>query len=231
MWLSHQLEQPGVLGCEPSFEQQLPIPHPHLVCHTDAFCTCAVLCKRSRSTASRATQYYSWLLRGETDLSGADKRRVVWPVSLLVKITWWSVCFQINWAVLQFSILWGTRGTHHPCVWKLSVFQLGLLYFFLFVFSVSTHSLLRHCEVLRDTVVLYTRQFFFFLKQREDAVALVPCDTCHLRLIIIRWFGSLFLERWHHLCLRVMVTVYKHLSNYNIWMKLKSWMKFFCGDL
>lgn len=120
MWLSHQLEQPGVLGCEPSFEQQLPIPHPHLVCHTDAFCTCAVLCKRSRSTASRATQYYSWLLRGETDLSGADKRRVVWPVSLLVKITWWSVCFQINWAVLQFSILWGTRGTHHPCVWKLS---------------------------------------------------------------------------------------------------------------
>ena len=127
----------------------------------------------------------------------------------------------------------GARWTHITLVFGSSatVFQLGLLYFFLLVFSVSTHSLLRHCELLRDTAGLYTRQFFFFLKQREDAVALVPCDTCHLRLIIIRWFGSLFLERWHHLCLRVMVTVYKHLSNYNIWMKLESWMKFFCGDL
>lgn len=117
-------------------------------------------------------------------------------------------------------------NTHHPCVWKLSnCFPARVAVFF----SVSTHSLLRHCEVLKDTAVLYTSVLLPETKGRR--LALVPCDACHLRLIIIRWFGSSFLERCHHLCLRVMVTVYKYLSNYNIWMKLKSWMKFFCGDL
>lgn len=105
----------------------------------------------------------------------------------------------------------GARWTHITLVFgsTATVFQLAWLYFFSVCFfcfhpqpiktlwSAPRYRSAAHMSVLPE--------------KREGAVALVPCDACHLRLII-RWFGSLFLERWHHLCLTVMVTVYKYLS-------------------
>lgn len=104
----------------------------------------------------------------------------------------------------------GARWTHTLVFGSTAtVFQLAWLYFFSVCFfcfhpqpiktlwSAPRYRSAAHMSVLPE--------------KREGAVALVPCDACHLRLII-RWFGSLFLERWHHLCLTVMVTVYKYLS-------------------
>lgn len=96
---------------------------------------------------------------------------------------------------------------HAPCAMKLSYCSLAWV---AVLFSVSTHSLLTFspCERLGDTAVLYTWQLFFFLRQREDSVSLVPCNACRLRDFLRRWFGPLSLERWPHLRLRVMATVY-----------------------
>lgn len=123
-------------------------------------------------------------------------------------------------------------NTHHPCVWKLSnCFAARVAVFFSACFFCfhpqpikTLWSAQRYSGAVHMSVLLLP-------KTKGRRLALVPCDACHLRLITIRWFGSSFLERWHRLCLRVMVTIYKHSSNYNMWMKLKSRMKFFCGDL
>lgn len=114
------LSSPGSWAVSPALNSSFPSPT-HNSCATQMHSACVLCCAKGQEVLPPGLrQCYSWLLRGEMDLSGADKRRVVWPVSLLVKITWWSVCFQINWSVLQFSVLWGTRGTlnTHPCVWK-----------------------------------------------------------------------------------------------------------------
>ena len=98
-------------------------------------------------------------------------------------------------------------NTHHPCVWKLSnCFAAWVAVFFSACFFCfhpqpikTLWSAQRYSSAIHMSVLLLP-------KTKGRRLALVPCDACHLRLITIRWFGSSFLERWHHLCLRVMVT-------------------------
>ena len=99
----------GSWAVSPALKGSFPPPTP-ISCATQMHFACVPSCAKGQEVLPPGQrQCCSWLFRGEMHLSGADKRRVVWPVSLPVKITWWSVASRLT-GVFCNSVSCGELG-------------------------------------------------------------------------------------------------------------------------